>query len=266
MPSRPAIEVARDVFVMTSARYTTTTTMVRRAGSLFLVDPAWTHTELDSIVDWIAAEGVRVTGAFATHAHHDHMLWHPRFGDAQRWTTPRSLQMLAEWRTDLEKQLGDDFPPEWPNPFDGLQPLPSTTIPDPFGDDGADEALLAVEHDGHAPGHAALWLEERGVLLAGDMLSDVELPLPFSPDDLPAYLDALDRLAPVVRLASVLVPGHGHPTDRPIQRLDADRRYLDAVLAGGDPDDYRRGLAGMAAAHDKIVQMAAALRADSERY
>lgn len=262
MSSRPVVEVARDVFVLTSELYTTTSTMIRSAENLFLVDPAWTVTELESIVDWIAAEGAHVTGAFATHAHHDHMLWHPGFGDAPRWTTPRSIRMLGEWRSELDAQLAADFPPEWPNPFDGLQSLPGATIPDPFGDGGAHETLVAVEHDGHAPGHAALWLEERGVLLAGDMLSDVELPLPFNPDDLPAYLEALDRLAPVVSAAKVLVPGHGHPTEAPMARLDADRRYLDDVLAGRDAADPRRGLNGMAEAHDKIVAMAAALRAD----
>jgi glyoxylase-like metal-dependent hydrolase (beta-lactamase superfamily II) len=34
-----------------------------------------------------------------------------------------------------------------------------------------------VEHQAHAPGHAALLIEERGVLVAGDMLSDVLIPL-----------------------------------------------------------------------------------------
>jgi glyoxylase-like metal-dependent hydrolase (beta-lactamase superfamily II) len=66
-----------------------------------------------------------------------------------------------------------------------------------------------VFHDGHAPGHTALWLPERRVLIVGDMLSDIELPLPFFPDDLPAYLDSLDRLAPLASRAAVIVPGHG---------------------------------------------------------
>jgi len=35
------------------------------------------------------------------------------------------------------------------------------------------------------------------------------------------------------------VPGHGTPTYCPIERLDADRRYLDAVLAGRPVDDPR---------------------------
>lgn len=34
-----------------------------------------------------------------------------------------------------------------------------------------------VEHQGHATGHAAILLADRGVLLAGDMLSEVLVPI-----------------------------------------------------------------------------------------
>jgi glyoxylase-like metal-dependent hydrolase (beta-lactamase superfamily II) len=130
-------------------------------------------------------------------------------------------------------------------------------VPDPFGTaPGADEPVQLVVHDGHAPGHTAVWLPERRTLLAGDMLSDIELPLPFNPDDLAGYLVALDALAPIVAKARVLVPGHGRPTDRPLDRLDADRTYLDAVLDGRDPDDSRRGEPGMEDAHQRIVELA----------
>ena len=258
MDRRSAVEVAPGVVVLTSSRYDTTTTIVRRGNNVLLVDPAWTTAELEGIVAWLAQHHCTVAAGFVTHAHHDHMLWHPAFGEAPRWASPTTAQMAMEWRSELAASL-DDYPPEWPNPLDGIQALPGATVPAPFGAAG-DEGIELVVHDGHAPGHTAVLLAERGVLLAGDMLSDIELPLPFSPDDLPAYLDALDRLAPVVQRARVLVPGHGHPTDQPIARLDADRHYLAAVLAGRDPDDRRRGLKGMAEAHAKIVELAAALR------
>jgi glyoxylase-like metal-dependent hydrolase (beta-lactamase superfamily II) len=256
---RPAVEIARDVFVMTSSKYATTSTIVRRGGSALLVDPAWTAGELDDIVHWLADNDCTVTAGFATHAHHDHMLWHPAFGPAPRWASPRSAELAIEWRDELTEML-DVYPPDWPNPFDGIRGLTGSSIPAPFGADGA-ETIELVIHDGHAPGHTAMLLTDRGVLLAGDMLSDIELPLPFTPDDLPGYLDALDRLAPVVGRASVLVPGHGHPTDRPMERLDADRRYLADVIAGHDADDRRRALTGMSEAHDKIVRLAADQRA-----
>ena len=67
-----------------------------------------------------------------------------------------------------------------------------------------------VEHQAHAIGHAAVLLADRGVLLAGDMLSDVLIPLldPRRPDRVGAYETALDRLGEAARHVDVLVPGH----------------------------------------------------------
>ncbi len=257
---RDVVEVAPGVLVSTSARYTTTSSVVCRGGRALLVDPAWGVAELEGLVALLAARGLRVTSGVSTHAHHDHLLWHPGFGDVPRWGSPSTAAMAVEWHDELAAMMDDDVPSDWPDPLLGVRALSEEHVPHPFGDDGEDESIAFVVHDGHAPGHTAVWLQERRVLLAGDMLSDVELPLPFNPDDLPAYLDALDRLAPAVSAVDVVVPGHGHPTDRPMERLDADRRYLDAVIAGVDPDDPRRSLKGMDQAHQQIVALAAALR------
>jgi glyoxylase-like metal-dependent hydrolase (beta-lactamase superfamily II) len=258
MTSRECTEVAGGVFVMTSVRYTTTSTMVCRGQSAVLVDPAWTVSELDAIRDWLDANGRTVTCGVTTHAHHDHMLWHPEFGDAPRWASMETARLATEWHDELFTMLDDDYRESFPDPLRDIAGVSGDRVPTPFGNDAnsPDEPFELVVHAGHAPGHTAIWLPERGVMLAGDMLSDIELPLPFNPDDLPAYLDALDLLAPVVARADVLVPGHGHVTDRPIERLDADRSYLDAVIRGDDPDDPRRALPGMAEAHDKIVELA----------
>src|SRR5690606_23924202 len=92
--------------------------------------------------------------------------------------------------------------------------------------------VRVVEHDGHAPGHAALWLPHSRVLLAGDMLSDAEPPLPADEitgrTDVASYRAGLDRLKPYVARAAVLVPGHGTVTTEPMLRLETDRRLLES--------------------------------------
>ena len=242
-------EVAPGVLVATSRRYATTSTVVVSGSSALLVDPAWEPDELAGLADEVSARGLTVAAGFATHAHHDHLLWHPRFGQPARWASARTVELATEHRAELLAQLGPDWPAELAALFGQLE-VAVEELPDLSA-----EPVLLVEHDGHAPGHTALWLAERKVLIAGDMLSDVELPLPHQPDDLASYLTGLEVLAPYVRQAEVLIPGHGSPSRRPSERLDADRRYLDALIAGIELADPRRGLAGMAEAHQRNLDI-----------
>jgi glyoxylase-like metal-dependent hydrolase (beta-lactamase superfamily II) len=248
---RELSEVAPGVLVATSRRDSTTSTLVISGRSVLLVDPGWEPDELAGLADAVEARGLRVGAGFATHAHHDHVLWHPRFGAAPRWASERTVELAERQREQLLAALGPDWPPELAELVGGLR-----VAVDELADPGTEPVML-LEHDGHCPGHTALWFAERRVLVVGDMLSDVELPLPHDPDDLAGYLKGLELLAPYVRQAEVLIPGHGSPTDRPVQRLDADRRYLDALIAGVEPADPRRELPGMDQVHGRNVEIAA---------
>jgi hydroxyacylglutathione hydrolase len=97
-------------------------------------------------------------------------------------------------------------------------------------------------HDGHAPGHGAVFLPDSGVLLAGDMCSDVEIPLldTVEKDPLGDYRTGVERLASVPGVRRV-VPGHGRAGDAAEmrRRLDLDTAYLDAVSAGRPHQDPR---------------------------
>lgn len=247
---RDLTEVAPGVLVATSRRELTNSTVIVSGESAVIVDPAWEPDELAGLAAAVAARGLRVVAGFATHAHHDHLLWHPDLGDVPRWGSARTVELVDEHRAELLAALGPDWPAPLAEVFGQVQvardDLPAT---------GADPVILVV-HDGHAPGHSALWLPERRVLIAGDMLSDVELPLPQDPDDLASYLTGLELLASFVARAAVLIPGHGHPSLRPQSRLDADRRYLCGLVAGAEPEDERRANPGMAEVHKRNVAIA----------
>src|SRR5215204_6309894 len=90
-----------------------------------------------------------------------------------------------------------------------------------------------IEHQAHAVGHAAVLLADRGVLLAGDMLSDVLIPLLDArrPDQVGAYETALDRVGEAARRVDVVIPGHGAVGEGPevSARLTADRAYIEAL-------------------------------------
>ena len=103
-----------------------------------------------------------------------------------------------------------------------------------------------VEHQAHAPGHAALLIEERGVLVAGDMLSDVLIPmldLNDTADPIEDYLAALRLLEGVAGDVDVLVPGHGSigGADQVHARIGQDRAYVHALRDAHVLSDPRVG-------------------------
>ncbi|NNU28752.1 MBL fold metallo-hydrolase [Isoptericola sediminis] len=239
--------VAPDVLVRTSRRDVTTSVLAvgpRRATGrrpALLVDPAWDDDELEGMADELVARQVRVAAGLSTHAHHDHLLWHPRFGAVPRWASSRATEVVRSHRDVLDAVVRSEGRQEAVlELFAAVAALADDRVPDPDGELPRSELVV---HDAHAPGHVALWLPDARVLVAGDMLSDVEPPLPadeISGDtDLVGYREGLERLAPYVARADVVVPGHGTPTRHAGTRLDADRRYVDALLAGRDPDDPR---------------------------
>jgi len=236
-------EVAPGVLVRTSRIMQTNTTVVVASGRALLVDPAWLPDELAALADELRERGITVAEGFATHAHYDHVLWHPEFGNVPRWASPRTAELARNERDDLVAELGPEFTPD---------------LIDLMGRADAGTPAFDVElivHDGHAPGHTAVWLPESRVLVAGDMLSDVELPLPFWPHDVAAYERALDLLEPYADAAHVVIPGHGNVGADARARLDADRRYLAEMRRTGQSDDPRRANEGMDAEYELLREI-----------
>ena len=96
-------------------------------------------------------------------------------------------------------------------------------------------------------GHAALVVDGAGVLVAGDVVSDVLIPMlddPRGPNDpVEDYLLELELLEGVTDGAEVVVPGHGSVggAEELHERIAQDRAYRHALRDGRDPDDRRIG-------------------------
>jgi endoribonuclease LACTB2 len=81
-----------------------------------------------------------------------------------------------------------------------------------------DMTFRAIMTPGHAPGHVALWHEESGYMLAGDLVSGNGTIGVFPPHgSMVEYLESLQR---VLELGpKVLLPGHGDPITDPAALL-----------------------------------------------
>jgi glyoxylase-like metal-dependent hydrolase (beta-lactamase superfamily II) len=241
-------QVAEGVLVHQSELLQNNSVVVHgRAGAL-VVDPGITGEEMACLANDLSEAGADVVAGFATHPDWDHVLWHPALGEAPRYGTARCAAVLRDLRSDAgwQARVAAGLPPEIAGdvPLDlfGLVTgLPAPTARIPW--DGP--AIRIIEHPAHAPGHAALFIEERGVLVAGDMLSDVFIPMlddaTGTNDPAEDYLVGLRLLEGVADGVDVVVPGHGS-VGRGGQvraRIDLDRAYVHALRDGGGSDDPR---------------------------
>jgi glyoxylase-like metal-dependent hydrolase (beta-lactamase superfamily II) len=230
-------QVADGVWVRQSEWVWSNSIAVRTEDGVVLIDPGIDGSELHQLADEVAGLGVPVVAGFSTHPHWDHLLWHSRFGDVPRYATPAAALVAGEARERAQAMAAEsasDVPLE----------LVALTTPLP-GDDGRTMPGHVIEHQAHAVGHAAVLMADRGVLVAGDMLSDVLIPLldVRQDDQVQAYEAALDRLDEAAEQVDVVVPGHGAVAEgaEVARRLAADRSYIEALRRGQDPADARLG-------------------------
>lgn len=234
------VEVAPGVLVATSRFEATTTTVVLddAAGAL-VIDPGVAADEIEQLADQLAAQGRRVVLGFSTHPHWDHLLWSRRWPDVRRYALAGAVDLARIDRATLWQEARDSGLVLDPTGFAEMVAMPADATHLPWDGPGVE----VVAHPGHCPGHCALLVEDRGVLVAGDMLSDLEIPLPdlTSPDPVGTHLSGLQRLAQCLDRVEVVVPGHGAVTDGAgaRTRLDADRRYLERMRHGAATDDPR---------------------------
>ena len=249
-------EIAPGVWVAQSRFYAQNSTVLLDGhGGAIVVDPAYYADELAAIPPDLAALGVRAVAGISTHMHYDHVLWHPDLGDVPRWSTPGTVRETVENRDAVVADLVGALPDDLVDLAARLTPYDGDLV------EWSGPTLRLHVHDAHAPHHLALELPDLGVLLAGDMLSDLELPYPADDDtDLVTYRTGLESLGDVVRRSRVLVPGHGRVSTNPVERWDADRRYLDDLEERGISDDQRIGHDDMAELHAANVRRGAAAR------
>ena len=241
-------QVADDVLVHQSELLQNNTVVVRGGSGVLVVDAGITGDEMVCLANDLRALGLPVAAGFSTHPDWDHVLWHAELGEAPRYGTARCAAFLEElrskegWMADVAEGLPPEIAEETPLALFGLVTgLPTGTEYVPW--DGP--RVRIIEHPAHAQGHAALVIEERGVLVAGDMLSDVLVPMldlgAANPID--DYLAGLRLIEGAADEVDVLVPGHGSVGrgDDVRARIDQDRAYVLALRDARVSADPRIG-------------------------
>lgn len=264
-------QVAEGVLIHESEFCQSNAVVVLGRTGVLLIDPGVLGDELTCLANDVRALGQPVVAGFSTHPHWDHLLWHAQLGSSPRYGTARCAATVKERLSDAgaKARVAALIPPDIVGqvPLDLLGViigLPAETTHIPW--DGPEVRI--VEHQAHASGHAALVIEDRGVLVAGDMLSDVLIPiLDFSgsADPIESYLVALRLLEDLADGVDAVIPGHGSVggADQVRARIAQDRAYVHALRDAqvlSDPrigPSAKKGWDWVAGVHERQLQQLA---------
>lgn len=221
-----------DVLVATSRVWQTSCTVVRSGEETFVVDSPVYPDELEVLPALLDQAGFPpLSGLLVTHGDWDHLLGRLAFpGAAIGCAETTAARLTAEPGAAARELRAFDVEHyvrrERPLSLGEVQALP---VPGKV-DVGASELELHPA-DGHTADGMAVWVPWAQVLVCGDYVSPVEIPMLHESGSRSAYLATLTRLEPLIEQAASVVPGHGEVLDsvRALAILREDREYLEAL-------------------------------------
>jgi glyoxylase-like metal-dependent hydrolase (beta-lactamase superfamily II) len=165
------------VLVATSRVFQTACTIVRDGEECFVIDSPVLPDELDVLPALLEQAGFPFSGLLATHADWDHLLGRLAFPDAALGVAETTAARLKAEPGDAARRLrafDDELYLQRAAPL-SLGQVQALPVPGHL-DVGA-ESIELHPTEGHVPDGMALWIGWARVLVAGDFLSPVEIPM-----------------------------------------------------------------------------------------
>jgi len=203
-----------------------------QAGESFLIDSPALPDELEMLPSLLEqARFPPLSGLLATHADWDHLLGPLAFPRAVLGCAESSARRLAAEPGGAQRELrafDEGLYLERPRPLALGAPQ---ALPVPGHLEVGERELELHPADGHTDDGMAIWAPWAGVLIAGDYLSPIEIPMLSPGGGRSAYLATLERLRPLLELAEHVVPGHGPVLDSAaaLEILAQDVAYLEQL-------------------------------------
>jgi glyoxylase-like metal-dependent hydrolase (beta-lactamase superfamily II) len=231
-----AISVHEDVIVFVSQVWQTTCTAVRSGDEGFVIDSPVYPDELKALPGVLEQAAFPVSALLATHGDWDHLLGRLAFPALSMGCGETTAARLASEPGAAQRALrafDEEHYVSRPRPLalGGVEALP---VPGKLSV-GVDAELELRPADGHTDDGMAVWIPWARVLVCGDYLSPVEIPMISPGGSVAAYAATLERLRPLVQAAETVVPGHGEPmvASDALAVLVEDAAYVAALRARG---------------------------------
>ena len=180
-----------------------------RAGECFVIDSPVLPDELELLPAVLERAGFQCRGLLATHADWDHLLGRLAFPGVALGVSETTAARLAAEPGVAARELRDFDDEHYVERAAPLSLGQVQALPVPGHCEIGDEELELHPADGHTADGMAIWIGWARVLVAGDYVSPVEVPMIAAGGSRDGYLATLRRLEPLVDAAAYVVPGHG---------------------------------------------------------
>jgi glyoxylase-like metal-dependent hydrolase (beta-lactamase superfamily II) len=229
-----AVALHADVIVFVSDAWQTTSTAVRSGEEGFLIDSPVFPEELRALPDVLTQAEYPVSGLLATHGDWDHLLGRLAYPGAALGAPESTVARVSAELGDAQRRLRAFDEEHYVADRAPLQLGSLQSLPTPGRVEiGADHELQLHPTEGHTADGAAYWMPWARVLVCGDYVSPVEIPMLSASGSVPAYRATLGRLAALIAEAEWVIPGHGAPIPaaRAQEVLAEDDAYLAALAS-----------------------------------
>jgi cyclase len=192
--------------------------LIHTPNGMILIDTTSSVAEITALFEVVGAHLEEVRLVINTHFHSDHTWGNQVFTCpilAHRGCVERMQANLKnEWSPEALQSYLSDLERTDPKKADDFRKTVKDlriTLPDKFFDEHYDGNMGGVNYEvihmgGHTPDLSVVWLPDRRVLFASDLIFQGRYPYIFDAD-VPAWISRLNQLMEFD--ASSIVPGHG---------------------------------------------------------
>lgn len=229
-------EVEPGIHVRQSRAFWMNSVVLADAAHTVVVDPGVLPSELEDLRAFVERLSPRAVTLLFTHAHWDHVLGKPWWPKARTLAHDRCAAEMKRDETTIRGEaeaIAVKHGERWATPFavfrvdEAVSGLRFMKL-DPW-------KLVLRDAPGHSDSQLSVHLPDRRMLLAADMLSDIEIPTLNGP--IAPYRETLQALLLLAENGAieVIVPGHGgvaRGRSAVVERFRRDLDYLKALESG----------------------------------